>query len=87
MRVWYHMGESQDRVNARLRGEEPSPMHLYPETDEIVKSFQTPENAEGWQCFGLDAEFDSIEEAEREWLKNEDKFVSRLLECRRAYER
>ena len=80
MKVWYHIGESYRRQAARLNGEVPEPMHLYPETEEIVKAFQTPENADGWNCLGLDMEFDTLEEAYTKFYENENRYIKRMIE-------
>lgn len=74
------MGESYKRERARLKGETPEPMHLYPETEEIAKSFQTLTNEEGWNCFGNDMEFDTLEDAYEMCYKNEDSFIARMAE-------
>lgn len=80
---WYKLWDSNTRINCRLDGVEPEPIKLYPETQEILDSFHEPTNPEGWNRLTLDEQFDSLEDAEEFFYKNEDAFVNRILELRK----
>ena len=73
---WYKLWDSNTRINYRLDGVEPEPQ-------EILDSFHEPTNPEGWNRLTLDEQFDTLEDAEEFFYKNEDAFVKRILELRK----
>ena len=77
------MYDSNTRINYILGGGTPEPIKLYPETQEILNSFQTPANPEGWNRLGMDEEFDTLEDAESTFYKWESEYIE-YIKCRRA---
>ena len=79
---WYKLYDSNVRISCRISGNEPTPITLYEETQEILDSFHEPTNPEGWNRLGMDVKFNTIDDAEEFYYRNENAFVKRILEER-----
>lgn len=80
MRYWFRLSESYERKEAIKGHETPSPIILYPETQDIVDDFQNNELSDWWAVWKTGdsakaGEFNTKEEAEKAYYCNESEAI------------
>ena len=88
MRYYYSLEEAEKRITDYIEGNEQKPITLYPETDEIVKDFESNGLSDWWGVYRCGArstefaDFATRDDAEKEFNYNEGvKIYERMHDC------
>ena len=81
MRYYYKHTDKSQRRRDIIEGNDPKPIRLYPETEEIVKDFENNPTSDWWGVYRFGtfstefADFDSIEDARAEFYSTESEDI------------